>query len=249
MFKKLINLVGLLLIVVFLVITLAFTSFENKDNICSEIEVNFNPDDIIKVTENDIITMVKAVDNQILGKSLTQINAEKIEKEIEKFKAIEKAEVYKVMVKDSTSFKGIISIKVKHHEPFIRVMSASGNYYMDKKGNKFPVSINYTANVLTVTGNMDDDISVNKLIPFVMYVEDDDFWKAQIQQIHVKSDGDVILIPLVGDQFIELGSFDNYEKKLRNTRAFYEQVLSKNNWDKYKTVNVKYDNQVIAKRR
>lgn len=82
-----------------------------------------------------------------------------------------------------------------------------------------------------------------------MYVEDDDFWKAQIQQIHVKSDGDVILIPLVGDQLIELGSFDNYEKKLRNTRAFYEQVLSKNNWDKYKTVNVKYDNQVIAKRR
>ncbi|MDR2910813.1 MAG: hypothetical protein LBV47_05565 [Bacteroidales bacterium] len=249
MFWKLINLAGLLLIIVFLIITVAFTSFEHKDNICSKIEVNFNPNDIIKVTENDIVRMVKAVDNQVLGKSLTQINTEKIEKEIEKLKAIKKAEVYKVMVKDSTSFKGIISIKVKHHEPFIRVMSANGNYYMDKKGNKFPVSINYTANVLTVTGNIEDEVSINKLIPFIMYVEDDDFWKAQIQQIHVKSDGDVILIPLVGDQFIELGNFDNYEKKLKNARAFYEQVLSKNNWDKYKTVNVKYDNQVIAKKR
>ena len=240
---------GLLLVIGFLIVTVAFTSLENKNNICSKIEVNFKSNDIIKVDENDIIRIVRAFDNQIVGKPLKQINAEEIEHEIEKLKAIEKAEVYKVMVKDSTSFKGVLSVRVKHREPLVRVMSADGNYYFDKKGNKFPGSIYYTANVLTVTGTINDEVAVNKLIPFIMYVEGNDFWKAQIQQIHVNSNGDAILIPLVGDQLIELGSFDNYEKKLRNMRAFYEQVLAKNNWDKYKTVSVKYDNQVIAKKR
>lgn len=249
MFRKIINLAGSLLIIGFLIVTVAFTSFETQSDICSKIEVNFRSHDIIKVTENEIIRMVKAVDNQVLGKSLKQINAEEIEQAIETLKAIEKVEVYKVMIKDSTSFRGILSVRVKHREPLVRVMSANNNYYLDEKGNKFPGSINYTANVLTVTGNINDEVTVTKLIPFVMYVEDDDFWKAQIQQIHVQSDGDAILIPLVGDQLIELGSFDNYEKKLRNAKAFYEQVLAKNNWDKYKTVSVKYDNQVIAKTR
>lgn len=247
MFRKLINLIGLLLMIGFLIVTMAFTSLENRNSVCSDIEVNFRSNSKIKVTENDIMKVVG--NHQIIGKQMKQINAEEIEHEIEKLKAIEKAEVYKVMVKDGASFKGVLSIKVKHREPFIRVMSAGGSYYLDKKGNKFPVSMNYTANVLTVTGTINDDVAVNKLIPFVTYVEADYFWKAQIQQIHVESDGDAILIPLVGDQLIELGSFDNYEKKLRNMRAFYEQVLAKNNWDKYKTVSVKYDNQIIAKKR
>jgi len=249
MFRKLTNLAGLLLVIGFLIATVAFTSLENKNNICSKIEVNFRSNNIIKVDDDDIIKMVKAVDSQVVGKPMKQINAEEIEQEIEKLKAIEKAEVYKVMIKDSASFKGVLSIKVKYREPFVRIMSASGNYYLDKQGNKFPVSINYTANVLTVTGTISDEVAVNKLIPFVMYVEADDFWKAQIQQVHVQSNGDATIIPLVGDQLIEFGSFDNYEKKLRNMRAFYEQVLVKNNWDKYKTVSVKYDNQVIAKKR
>lgn len=249
MFRKLMKLTGLLLVIGFLIATAAFTSIENKNNICSRIEVNYIPNDIDRASENDIIRMVKAVDNQIIGKPLKQINAEEIEREVEKLKAIEKAEVYKVMIKDSTSFKGVLSIRVKHREPFVRIMSEYGNYYLDKKGNKFPVSTYYTANVLTVTGMINEKTAVNKLIDFVTYAENDDFWRAQIQQIHVKSNGDAILIPLVGDQLIEFGSFDNYEKKLRNMRAFYEQVLSKNNWNRYKTISVKYDNQVIAKKR
>ncbi|WP_346861594.1 hypothetical protein [uncultured Draconibacterium sp.] len=77
----------------------------------------------------------------------------------------------------------------------------------------------------------------------------DEFWDAQIEQVHVEKNGEVVLTPLVGDHIIELGKLDNYEEKLRNMKAFYKQVLADNNWNKYKTVSVKYKNQVIAKRR
>lgn len=75
------------------------------------------------------------------------------------------------------------------------------------------------------------------------------FWRAQIEQVHVDSGGGIFLSPLVGDQVIELGSLIDYPVKLQNLKAFYEQVLAHNNWDKYEKVSLKYRNQVIAKKR
>jgi cell division protein FtsQ len=86
-------------------------------------------------------------------------------------------------------------------------------------------------------------------LPFVLYVQDNDFWKAQIEQVHVQADGDILLVPLVGGHIIELGDADNYREKLHVMREFYKQVLVKNNWDKYEMISLKYNNQVVAKRR
>jgi cell division protein FtsQ len=249
MWHKIFKFAGLLVVVVFLVITLAFTSHESRNIACRNIEVGFSPDDIIKINNSEILKLVKSADNSIVGKTLDKINAEIIEKEIEKHKAILKAEVYKVLVKDSASYKGILTVKVKHRRPVVRIVSENGNYYLDKQGGKIPVSTQYTANVLAVTGKITEKFAVEELLPFILYIEGDGFWEAQVEQVHVENDGDVLLIPLVGDQIIELGSLDNYEVKLRNMRAFYNQVLAANKWDKYKSVSLKYSNQIVAKKR
>jgi cell division protein FtsQ len=86
-------------------------------------------------------------------------------------------------------------------------------------------------------------------LPFVLYVENDDFWRAQIEQIHVENNGDVLLTPLFGEHIIEFGELEDYQRKLQKMKAFYKQVLAQNNWNKYKTISLKYNNQVIAKKR
>ena len=131
----------------------------------------------------------------------------------------------------------------------MRVMSDTGAYYLDKYGGKIPVSANYSANVLVCTGTYDEKFAKERLLPCVMKMESDAFWKAQIEQVHVKKDGEVVLTPLVGDHVIELGSLDNYSEKLRNMKAFYTKVLADNNWNKYKSISLKYKDQVIAKRK
>jgi len=65
----------------------------------------------------------------------------------------------------------------------------------------------------------------------------------------VEQDGDLILTPLMGDHLIELGTSDNLQEKFRNMKAFYKQVLANRNWNKYESISLKYNNQVIAKRR
>ena len=59
----------------------------------------------------------------------------------------------------------------------------------------------------------------------------------------------MIMSMLVGGQVVEMGDLDNYETKLRNLKAFYRQVLAEDNWDRYSKISVKYNNQVVAKRR
>lgn len=249
MLRKILNILGMLLLFAFIVGTLAFTSLESRNIACRDIKVRFYKNDPIHVSENDILKRVKAADNQIGRKNLEQINTGKIEAELEKIPAVEKAEVYKVIARDSASvYKGVLVVKVKHRKPFVRIMAGQHDYFLDREGNKIPASAGYTAKVPVVTGSVTEELAVSEILPFIEYIEDNEFWKSQIKQIHVENDGDVLLVPLVGGHVIELGSFSDFEKKLRKMEAFYEQVLDNNNWDKYKTISLKYNNQVVAKR-
>ncbi len=249
MLKKLAKIFGALVLIVFLIGSLAFTSYEKKEVKCTGIEVSFNDSDPIHVSKKEVLRLVNAADNKIIKKSLNQINSELIEESVENNQAIKKAQVYKIIKNDSGTYNGVLVVKIIHREPVLRIISESDNYYLDKEGYKIPASSNYTTNVLVITGAVSEKFAVEKILPFVLYVEDDDFWHAQIEQINVERNGDVHLIPLIGNQTIEMGSLDNYETKLRHVKAFYEQVMAKNNWDKYKEISVKYDNQVIAKRK
>jgi cell division protein FtsQ len=249
MLKKILKLAGFLFLIAFIVVTLAFSAREGRYVACRNIEIEFREDELIQTTREEVARLVQAADNQLIGKELRQINADIIEKEVEKHEAILKAEVFKVVAKDSTSYKGILGVRVKHREPVVRIMSSAGTYYLDKIGEQIPVSTSYTARVLVATGYFSEEFAKEKLLPFVLFLDENPFWKAQIEQIHVDQEGEIVFTPLVGDHIIEMGSLDNYQEKLRNMKAFYEQVITRNNWDTYGKISLKYKNQVIAIKR
>ncbi len=249
MLRKLLKLAGFIVLVAFLVITLAFSAKESRNIPCRSIEIEISENELIKISKEEITRLVNLADEQLIGKSLEQINADFIEAEVEKHQAIYNAEVYKVIVKDTVSYRGILGVRVKHREPAVRIMSDEGRYYLDKSGEKIPVSANYTANVLVATGYFSEKFAKEELLPFVLFLEKNPFWEAQIEQIHVEQNGDIILTPLIGDHLIELGSLGNYPAKLRNMKAFYQQVMTRNKWNEYKMVSLKYNDQVIAKKR
>lgn len=248
MLRKLAKITCFLFLIFFLVGTLAFTSFEKKEVKCTGIEVSFKDSDPIHISKNEVLRLVTAADNKIIKKRLNQINSEYIEQSVEKNQAIKEAQVYKIIKNDSGTYNGVLVVKVFHRIPVLRVITDSGSFYLDKDGNRIPVSSNYTTHVLVATGVITEKFAREKILPFVLFVEKDDFWQAQIEQINVESDKNVQLVPLIGNHIIEMGSLDDFQGKLQRVKAFYEQVMTKNNWDKYKEISVKFDNQVIAKR-
>jgi|LSQX01.1.fsa_nt_gb cell division protein FtsQ len=249
MLYKTLKLAGYILLVAFLAITLAFTSKKVKHITCGSIEVEYSERESIRISKDEVLRIIMATDNHLIGKRMDQINTEIIEKEIEKHQAILNAEVYKMVASDSTSFKGVLGVRVKHREPVLRIMSSGGSYYMDETGEKIPVSTSYAAKVMVATGFFSEEFAKEELLPFVLFLEENPFWKAQITQIHVEQSGDLLLTPLVGNHQIELGSLDNFQDKLRNMKTFYEQILARNNWEKYEKISLKYKNQIVAKKR
>ena len=57
------------------------------------------------------------------------------------------------------------------------------------------------------------------------------------------------IVPRVGDQIVYLGTLDNFQKKLRNLRIFYDKAMGTVGWNKYKRINLEYDNQIICTKR
>jgi len=249
MLRKLLHIIMILLSGGFILLTLSFSARESRNALCRDIEIIFREDEPVKISRDEIMHLVKSSDDNIIGRKIRDIDADHIEKEVEKHQAILKAEVYKVIAKDSSSYSGILGVRVMHRIPVVRIMSSSGSYYLDKNGRKIPLSENYAAHVLVVTGYFSEEFAKEQLLPFILHIDKCPFWKAQIEQVHVEKDGDILLTPLVGSHLIELGPLDNYQEKLVNMRAFYDQVLVRNNWNKYKIISVKYKNQVIGKKR
>lgn len=249
MLRKIAYITGWVLLGAYLVVTVAFTVHETAGITCREIAINDDEDQLIRLSRAEVARMVRSVDKKLIGRKLDDIDTEAIEAHLAKNSTILKADAYKLVVKDSVKYKGVVAVKVKYRKPVFRVLSSSGDFYMDESGHSFPVSINYSANVLVASGNISKEMAREELLPFVAFLEEDPFWKAQIAQVYVNGNGELLLTPLVGDQVIEFGPVDGYRKKLRNLRAFYEQVLVKNNWNKYERISVKYSNQVVAKKR
>jgi len=83
----------------------------------------------------------------------------------------------------------------------------------------------------------------------VNYINDDNFWSAQIDQIWVDNNDEIDLIPRVGNQLVHLGSAANFVGKLRNLHAFYDKVLPEVGWNKYSLINLEFKDQIVCKKR
>lgn len=204
------------------------------------------------IEREEIDAVLKQSQGSLIGRKLEDINLQAIEKKIQSNPYIAQATVYADM-------DGVIHIEIKQRQPILRVINAGGqDYYIDRDGLKMPVSPNFTANVLVANGNIMErfsgrvDTLITKLAADLyetaLFIKRDTLWDSQIEQLYVDDRMDIELIPRVGNQRILLGSADSLQVKMRNLLAFYKQAMPKVGWDTYKTINIKYTNQVVCEK-
>ena len=73
--------------------------------------------------------------------------------------------------------------------------------------------------------------------------------KTEGAKIYVADNGEVELVPRVGEHTVLLGTPTRVEEKLARLKEFYTEGLNKVGWNKYSALNLKYDNQVICKKK
>jgi cell division protein FtsQ len=189
--------------------------------------------------EKEVVAYLKRANLYPLNKNSREINTNNIENALLKNDIVEKAEVFRTV-------SGKIKIVISQKMPILRVFSAGGSYYVDKAGRTMSAALGQAIYVPVASGNIEKPFATGDLYRFALFLQKDDFWDDQIEQIYIRSEQDVELVPRIGNHRIIVGNLDNYENKLKRLRLFYEQVIPKMGWENYSVINLKYRNQIVC---
>lgn len=244
--SKKINIKKLLLLIFIPVvsITLYFYATKNRDNVeCKDviIKINYKTEKPL-ITEADIYNYLGLPDGKksLIGKYSANLKMNEMEKKLLQKPIIKKADVY-------IDMSGEVKIEVTQRNPIIRVMPhAKMAYYICDDRVKIPLSSHYTPDLIPATGFVNDKID-RKLYYIGGFVNNNTFWKAQIEQFFVSENQDISFIPFPGVHEVILGDTANLDEKFKKLEIFYKKGLNKIGWDKYKSINLKFKGQVICK--
>jgi cell division protein FtsQ len=174
---------------------------------------------------------------------MDDVHTEILEEELAHNALIDRVECYKTI-------GGNVVVEVYQRIPVLRVMpAAAGDYYVDNKGTVMPPDTKCAAHLPVVTGRVSEAFATGELYSFALFLQRNDFWNAQIEQINVLRNGNIELVPRVGNHIIYLGELADYRRKLDRTKRFYEKVLNRVGWEKYSLINVEFPNQIVCTRR
>lgn len=172
------------------------------------------------------------------NKSKSLINLQELENVVFSNELVEKAKIF-------LTIDGVVKTVVTQRTPIARVNTEAAVYYIDKQGLKMPLSSNYSARVLLVSGAI-HDADIAPLYALINRIQKNEFLKKMIVGIEKKSEKEYVLRTRVYNQKIVLGEIRDLEKKLKKLEAFYNEVIQNDKVDAYKTINLKYNNQVVC---
>jgi cell division protein FtsQ len=244
--KKILIILGWLCLVGAIGFTIFFAYSEWVAVRCQSIVVNINPNSPRFLDEDEIVAMIEKSGEPIIEQRLSAININKLETKLSTYTTLDNVEIFRKVDSKGLSFKGKLVISLDERTPVLRFKSSTEDYYLDQGGIKVPVSPKYIERILLATGTIPDETVKKSLLKMAGFVNKDEFWRAQIEQIFVQANGELLCVPQVGDCLIEFGSPDDYELKFRNLKAVYQLGFKNIGWNRYKTISVKYRNQVVC---
>ena len=171
------------------------------------------------------------------SRKIGDIDIPALEKEINNFPSVDSANVY-------LNLNGALNVDIMQRVPAFRLNRGGENFYVDRKGNEFPLSKIYSHPTMLVQGDVkrSEYLQVAEL---VKKIEKDDFSRKYFIGI-AKEGGDYNLLTSDGHYRVELGSLEKIELKVKGFRTFVEKFLVFQEPEKYSRVSVKYDNQIVT---
>ncbi|OIP03968.1 MAG: hypothetical protein AUJ97_03485 [Bacteroidetes bacterium CG2_30_32_10] len=262
MLKKIIILSAWVLSITGLIVLLAFENTKNKDVLCKQIDINIDyQSEMYFISEDDVLDLIKCFEGEIKGKKMEIIKIFEIENLLNSNPFILHADVY-------ATIDGMIKINIQQRKPIIRIINNKNeSFYIDNNGKEMPLNSKYPSRTVIASGNIIDTYvstvcldtignkiydsiikksTLYKIYQLAQYIDNNEFLKAQINQIYLNNENEFELIPSVGKNIILFGDIDDMKEKFDKLIVFYLKGLNAIGWNKYKFINLKYKNQVVC---
>lgn len=210
------------------------------------------------VTSGEIRSRINSGKIRYSGVPVDEIDLKEIETRVSTISELRKTEAY-------FTLDGMLNVEVDQRRPVLRVMSSSGlEYYVDNDGYIIRKRGLYSPRIHIASGRIDIKegyVSGSKVgdagVPGVLtdlftltgYLRDNQLWSAMIDQIEVRGNGDLVLIPRTGGHRVIFGDISDMEEKFTALGEFYRQVMPETGWDRYSSISLKYRGQVVCRRK
>jgi cell division protein FtsQ len=225
----------------FIVVTVIF-SFKNNSSPIKEIVIN---------SENKFLDRyrIESLITEKMGKDSIIKNADIIEKNILANPFVKEIKLYQ-------DLSNKLIVDLVQYQPIARLVSENKkDFYIDLHGNIFPTSTKFSERVLLIY--TDDNINYDlkninstdygkKIFTMINYIINDTFLSKIISEIDINYDKNIIIYPQVSKQKIIFGYPEQIDVKFDKLMLFYKKVLPAKGWNTYKTVNLKFKNQIIC---
>lgn len=241
MIKKILLSIVMLAILCYLLIAITAFNVKPANLVCQDIDLVIR-DSVHAgfITKKEVTAILTKNKVHPIGKQLEEVDLKMLEKILGNHPLIDQVECYKTP-------GGKVYVAVTQRIPVLRVFSADGeSYFVDNKGTVISPEVKCIAHLPVVTGDVEKSFALTDLYQFALFLQNNTFWDAQIEQINVLKGREIELVPRVGDHIVFLGKIDNYESKLNRLKAFYQKGLNKVGWNKYKRISLEFENQIIC---
>lgn len=215
-----------------------FTKQRNHAKKVGEIDISFVEGEQDFLTHSMVNKLL--IQNQLHVKNQAKsiIDLYQLEKTVLANPFIEEASVF-------LSIQNVLNVHVNQREAIARVLHGGESYYIDTQGVKFPVSDNYSARVPVVSG-VNSEVGLKEVFRFLEEINQDEFLKNEVVGIHKTSKKEFEIYVRSGNYVIEFGKCEQLRQKFFNLKAFYSKVFLEDKMKTYKTINLKYHNQVVC---
>lgn len=218
-----------------------------------EVRVETLPDGNTLLSKKEALNLIdKVYGYNLEGRPLGQIDPKRIERMLEREPFVRDADVY-------LDGRSKVNVIIRQREPVLRIIDGNNQqYYLDHTGVRMPLSPHYAARVLVATGNIppyDPDFLERRryllkdVFLLAQMLREDPFMHALVEQVYVSNLGEFTLIPKLGDQKVYFGKLADAAQKIDKLKIFYQEGIPYEGWRKYKSIDVRYADQVVCKKR
>ena len=254
--RTILSLSALGIILVCLAVSWGISRSARSGTLCSGIEVSITDSTESRfVSGKDILEYISEDYGKTEGIPVENLDLDRMEQMLDSRSAVLKSEAY--CTKD-----GILHIDVTQREPVMRFQKGGQGFYADERGYVFPLKPGKASYVIVIDGNIPIETGdagkgkavsgkekewLDRMGAMVSYMNRHKVWNRSIVQIHVSDNGDLILIPREGREKFIFGKPEKIEEKFELMELYYSAVVPSGEKDRYGTVDVRYDKQIICK--
>lgn len=230
-----VKLIGMFALVIFL---FSFTSKRNEERKLKKTIVEFVDENSPFITEESVNKLLIENNSSVKNIQKDKVDLKELEQNLNNHNMIQKCEVF-------VTVDGVLKAVVKQKTPVARVFGENGSFYVDYEGHKMPLSDNFTARVPIISGTINKKNSED-LTKVFRYIYEDDFLQKNIIGVEILPDGSLKMMNRNFNYVIDFGKTINVDKKFKNYKAFFQKAVQDSLINNYKTVNLKFTQQVVC---